>query len=209
MTLSRVAAILLLGASISFAQAPTAAQPYEPLTPAERLKWFGRSSFGPTTMAFSLVTAGLSTWRNAPEEWGPGWEGFGKRYGSSLGRRVISKGVEASLGSIWGEDPRYRRIGEGRIAGRIGNVAKMTVLAYDRSGNTMPAYARFGGLAVGSYSAGWLPDRQRDNTDALIRIAVGLTGRITGNAMREFWPDLKRRIRKPKSSDELLRTPVQ
>jgi hypothetical protein len=209
MTLSKVVPILLLGVSSALAQAPAAAAPYEPLTPAERLKWFGRTSFGPTTMAFSAVSAGLSTWRNEPQEWGPGWEGFGMRYGSSLGRRVIAKGVEATLGAVWGEDPRYRRIGEGPIAGRIGNVARMTVLSYDRSGNRMPAYARFSGLAVASYSAGWLPDRQRNNADALGRIAVGLAGRITGNAMREFWPDLKRRIRKPKSSDELLRTPVQ
>jgi hypothetical protein len=160
-------------------------------------------------MAFSVVTAGLSTWQNDPAEWGPGWGGFGKRYGSSLGRRVIANGVEASLGAVWAEDPRYHRIGEGKIAGRVGNVVKMTVLAYDRQGNTMPAYSRYAGLAVSSYSAFWLPDRQRDAADFFSRIAVNLTGRLTGNAMREFWPDLKKKMRRPKSSDELLRNQVK
>lgn len=210
MTLGRLVPVFLIFVSGAAAQVSTQAQQYEPLTAAERAKWFGSSAFGPSTLAFSTVSAGLSTWRNAPEEWGPGWEGFGKRYGSSFGRRVIAKGVEAGAGALWGEDPRYRRVGEGPVSRRIGNVAKMTFLSYDRSGNTMPGYARFAGLSVSSYAAtAWLPDRQRDTGDFFARIAVGLTGRITGNAMREFWPDLKRRMRKPKPSDELLRTPVK
>jgi hypothetical protein len=208
-TSGKVVPVFLFAVSGLLAQAPQPPKAYEPLTASERLKWFGSSSFGPTTMAFSLVTSGFSTWQNDPAEWGPGWEGFGRRYGSSLGRRVIANGVEASLGAVWAEDPRYHRIREGRVAGRVGNVLKMTVLAYNGQGNTMPAYSRYAGLAVSSYSAFWLPDRQRDAADFFSRIAVNLAGRLTGNATREFWPDLKRKIRRPKPSDELLQNKVK
>ena len=42
-----------------------------------------------------------------PQEWEQTWSGFGKRY---LEREVdvaISNTMEAGLGAIWGEDPRY------------------------------------------------------------------------------------------------------
>ena len=212
MTFRSALPMLLAAASCGFAQVQTQSTEvdYEPLTGEERAKYFGLATFGPAAMGTSLLTAGFGTLRNRPEEWGPHWDGFGMRYGSGLGRRVISKGVDVGLGAIWGEDPRYRRVGPGPMKARLGNIVKMVVLSYDESGHLMPAYARYSGIAASSLLAQtWLPESQKSANATLGRIGMGFVDRAIGNTMREFLPDLKKKIRKPKSSDELLKEPVR
>src|SRR6478609_3069910 len=41
-----------------------------------------KSIFGPYSLAEDVALAGFNTWRNSPEEWGPTWEGFGRRVAS-------------------------------------------------------------------------------------------------------------------------------
>jgi len=59
---------------------------------------------------------------------GPHWEGFGKRYGMRLTGVVTGNAMEASLGAIWGEDPRYVRVGDQPLGARIKNIIVMTLL---------------------------------------------------------------------------------
>jgi hypothetical protein len=201
---------IAVSGGVAQGQTQAAKSEFKSLDGAERLKYFSLATFGPAAMGTGLIGAGFGTWRNLPEEWGTHWDGFGMRYGSGLGRRVVSKGVDTALGAIWGEDPRYRRLGEGSMKVRIGNVAKMVVLSYNESGHTMPAYSRYAGIATSSLVAqAWLPDSRRSADATLQRIGMGFVDRAVGNAMREFLPDLKRKLRKPKSSDELLIEPVR
>src|ERR1700748_1449900 len=78
----------------------------------DRIHWFTRHSFGLGSQFTSLAVAGIATGHNTPEEHGPHWEGFGKRYGLAVSHHVISGGLEAGFGSLWGEDPRYFRVPE-------------------------------------------------------------------------------------------------
>ena len=55
---------------------------------------------------------------------------------------ATSNVMEASIGALWGEDPRYFRVPEESLGGRAKNVIKMTFLARRRDGNFAPAYAR-------------------------------------------------------------------
>ena len=51
--------------------------------------------------------------------------------------------MEAGLGAIWGEDPRYTRDVGAPFGHRVGHAVKMTFMAQNRDGKLMPAYARF------------------------------------------------------------------
>ena len=103
--------------------------------------------------------------------------------------------MEAGLGAIWGEDPRYvRASGEG-FGGRLGHVVKMAFLAQNRDGHTMPAFARYAAITGSSYlSNTWRVDSDATVGRATIRVGLGFLGRIAGNAWDEFWPDVKGRL---------------
>jgi hypothetical protein len=104
------------------------------------MRWVIVSTVGPTSLAAGALSAGWGTLFNLPSEYGTHWEGFGKRYGMRLTGIATGSLMEAGLGAAWGEDPRYFRAAGQPLKRRIGRVIKMTFLAQNRNGNTMPAY---------------------------------------------------------------------
>jgi hypothetical protein len=71
----------------------------------ERLAWFMNSTVGQKSLAAGIVSAAWGTALNKPKEYGPHWEGFGKRYGMRLTGVATGNAIEAELGGLWGEDP--------------------------------------------------------------------------------------------------------
>ena len=65
------------------------------------------------------VESALQTWTNSPKRYGSHWDGYGKRMASKFGTAAVSSTMEASIGSLWGEDPRYHRLGEGSKSERF------------------------------------------------------------------------------------------
>jgi hypothetical protein len=105
--------------------------------------------------------------------------------------------MEAELGALWGEDPRYHRAPTREFKGRVWHSIKTAFIAYDRQGDPMPAYARL--IAVSGSNAlsnTWRPDSQRTAGETMGRIGYGFLGRLTSNAFAEFWPDVKKMIKR-------------
>jgi hypothetical protein len=165
---------------------------YAPLTREERVNWFVKSTIGPPSLAGGVISSAWGTAFNNPEEYGPHWDGFAKRYGLRLTGVAASNAMEVSLGSLTGEDPRYKRSGRGGMKSRIGQAAKMTVLAAQSDGSIAPAYARYGAIAGSNFlSNTWRPDSDSTVSRALLRTGLGFAGRFVGNIFEEFWPDAK------------------
>jgi hypothetical protein len=174
----------------------TEVAPYAPVTTWQRLGWFDQKTFGVQNLGGSIPGAALQTFLDRPRDAGPHWEGFAERYGVSVSTNAVSNAMEAGLGAIWGEDPRYRRDGAGiSFKSRLGHVVKWTVVAPNRDGELRPAYARFIAFTSSSFiSNAW---REPDDTDAehsFARIGFGLLGRMGSNAFDEFWPDAKQKL---------------
>lgn len=157
----------------------------------DRAGWVVDSTMGPASLAGGAISAGFGTAFNLPEEYGTHWEGFGKRYGMRLTGIATSNVMEAGIGSIWGEDPRYLRVSGRPFGARVGNVIKMTFLAQDRQGRTMPAYGRFIAITGSNFlSNTWRADSEATNSRATVRVSLGFLGRMASNAWQEFWPDV-------------------
>ena len=107
------------------------------------------------------------------------WRGSEKRYGLDLAGVATSHVMEASLGALWGEDPRYfRKEGEPTMK-RLGHVVRMTFLAKNREGRYMPAYARYTAIVGGNFlSNTWRPDSDASTSDAIVRIGFGFGERL-------------------------------
>ncbi len=180
-----------------------AAPQYHAITVEERLKWFASSSFGPASLTGGLFSAGLGTWANLPKEYGTHWEGFGDRYGMRLTGVVTSNAMEAGLGALWGEDPRYRPAGPGHSFGsRLKRAAKMTFVAENSRGGLMPAYGRFIATAGSNFlSNTWREPSEADTQHAISRTGLGFLARFSGNLFAEFWPSIVGKFRGSKSSN--------
>jgi hypothetical protein len=174
--------------------APALVPQQRPITAQERRKWFVEGALAPKALGTGLVMGAWHTAVDSPEEW-QGSSGFTKRVLTYDADNGISKGIEASLGLLWGEDPRPVRSGRDDLGGRLGFAIKTVVLAPRSDGHLGPAWGRYAGT-VGSNVAqnAWLPSRLTTPKETARRIAAGLVGRLAMNMWQEFGPDLRRRF---------------
>jgi len=169
--------------------------PYEMMSGKERVRWVIRGTFGPKSLIAGVFSAGISTAGNTPKEYGPHWDGFAKRYGMRLTGVATSETMEAGLGAIWGEDPRYVRSADEAFKRRLGHVFLLTFTARNREGELKPAYARYIAIPGSNFlSNTWRADSVSDSSHALARSAYGVLFRLASNGWSEFWPDMKHKV---------------
>jgi uncharacterized membrane protein len=169
--------------------------PYRMISGKERIQWAAIETFGPESLFAGVLRAGIGTGRDIPKEYGPHWDGFAKRYGMRFTGVAASNTIEAGLGAIWGEDPRYVRNPNLPFRRRIGHVFLFSFAARDRHGNLMPAYARYIAIPGNNFlSNTWRVSSDSTTSAALTRTAYGVLGKITSDAWSEFWPDVKRHV---------------
>jgi hypothetical protein len=178
--------------------APPTADAYVPITGTQRIEWtvdgtIGRRSL---TLIGPLATA-WQTGFNSPEEWGRGAPGIAKRYAQREADVAISNTIEAGLGALWGEEPRYIRSGRKGIWPRARYAMKTVFLTQRRDGSLKPAWGRYAGNTLNNLiENAWLPPSVTTAGQTAIRSGLGFLGRLGGNAWEEFWPDVARHFTK-------------
>lgn len=189
-------------------QEPSHVQPggnVVPSTPADyhkidaqgRLRWFVRSTVGPTTLAGGLFAAGLGTALDNPSEYGPHWDGFAKRYGMRLTGVSTGNAIEITLGAAFKEDPRYFHTIHRPLGSRAKNIVDLTFRSYRADGERHLAYARYAATFGNNFlSNTWRAPSESDWQHALIRTAEGFGARAISNTFHEFMPQVMRKIRR-------------
>jgi len=173
----------------------SAQSPYAPISTKQRVQWAASETFGPESLLVGTLSAGIGTGRDSPEEYGPHWDGFAKRYGMRFTGVAASNTIEAGLGAIWGEDPRYVRNQNLPFKRRIGNVFVLSFAARNRHGNLMPAYARYIAIPGNNFlSNTWRVSSESTTSAALTRTAYGVLSEVASNAWSEFWPDVRHMV---------------
>jgi hypothetical protein len=165
---------------------------YHPITSRQRIRWFLTNTIGPPHLVGGLFTSAFGTAVDRPKEYGPGWAGFGDRYGMRLTGISTGNAIEASAGALWGEDPRYFRAPGQSFKRRLSNAVQLTFVARRRDGRYAPAYARYMAISGNNFlSNTWRVDSEANTHDAVIRTVDGFAGRFASNLFEEFWPDIK------------------
>jgi hypothetical protein len=187
--------ILLASAGANAQDNSAAEQATHAITPAERVSWVADEAFSPGSLTMGLFDAGLMTATNWPREWHRSPSGFARRVGDDRATDIIASGVEAGVGALWHEDPRYARVGGRHIGRRLRHVFTNVALAPRPDGHLTPAWGRFTGLVVGNVvENSWLPPSARTGGVMTVRILDGLLDRLAGNAWDEFWPDVRAHV---------------
>jgi hypothetical protein len=178
--------------------APVTAEAYVPITPAQRGDWIVGGTIGKQSL--TVVGPLATTWQtgfNTPEEWGRGFSGIARRYAQRGADVAISNTIEAGVGALWGEDPRYIRSGRKGIWPRARYAMKTVFLAQRRDGSLRPAWGRYAGNTLNNLiENAWLPPSVTMGRQTALRSGLGMLGRLGGNAWQEFWPDVVRHFRK-------------
>ena len=178
--------------------APLTAGAYVPATGRQRLNWIVDGTVGPRSLFLvgPLATA-FQTGLDFPSEWQQSWNGVAQRYGHREADVAISNTIEAGLGALWGEEPRYIPSGRRGIGPRARYAIKTAFLAQRRDGHLAPAWGRYAGNVVNNLIENtWLPPSATTPGQTIARSVLGLLGRLGGNAWEEFWPDARRLLTK-------------
>ena len=186
------------GAGSANSQAPTALSKASmvqlaPLTGRQKFRFYLRSTYGSTSLAFSLTGSGINQARDAVPEWGQGMAGYGKRFASSFAQKAVDRSIWLGMGALWHEDPRYFASNRSGIWKRTLYAAGQTFVAHKDSGGTRFAYSRFVGAFSAAYiSRQWYPDAYHTTSDYLSAGATSIGIGMAKKVFFEFWPDMKR-----------------
>jgi hypothetical protein len=192
------AALALLSASRLAAQPaaePPSAIAYQPIRPGGRVEWIVDGTFGAQSLATGVAAATLGTGLDVPPEWRRSWDGFGRRYLQREADVAISGSIEAGLGALWSEEPRYIRSARKGIWPRARYALKTVLLSQRRDGHLAPAWGRYASNVVNNVvENAWLPPTATTWQATTLRSVSGFLGRAGGNLWNEFWPDVHRRV---------------
>ena len=152
----------------------------------KRFKKYVNSMFGPWSIGRAVASAGLSTWSNEPEEWGPHWEGFGKRFASNMGRSIMKNTMMYGMDEAFKLDSYYYRSTKRDVGSRIKNAMLSPVTARKPDGKKVFGFPR----VVSTYASSvivaetWYPGR--DWKDGLRNGSMTLLFNGGYNLLKEF-----------------------
>jgi len=175
---------------------PLTADNYSAVDARQRVGWVVDGTIGARSLLIvGPLGAAWQTGFNWPDEWHRSWSGFAKRYAEREADVAISSSIEAGLGALWGEDPRYIASGRRGIWPRARYAIKTAFVAQRRDGHLAPAWGRYAGNVFNNFiENSWLPPSATTREQTISRSLLGFLTRIGGNAWEEFWPDVRRLI---------------
>lgn len=186
----------------SVAPAPVTLSPKEsdiatPVTWKVRLSVFTHKLVGMQAFLETVPGAGSDHARNFPKQWGRGIDGLGMRLASQYGQFLVSEGIAMGMSSIHREDPRYYRRAEGPFGRRLGHALSSAVLTRNTHGRRTIAIGQIVGV-YGSWGIAtlWNPPDQRSFNGIAFYGSIGLSMKAGSNVFREFWPDVRKKLKK-------------
>jgi hypothetical protein len=171
---------------------------YVPLSTRGKFNIFFRSTYDLSTF-FSAAFEG--TLAQAEGQWpgyGGGVRGWGKRIGASLADTEARRFVQSfALCSVLHQDPRYFRSRSHSRFVRAGYaVSRVMITRSDNGKNVFNSAELLGTLFTSSLQNAYYPGRQRGFNRTMERFWSSFSSDATSNLLKEFWPDIRRLLRK-------------
>lgn len=165
------------------------------LSSGQKFRLFTRTVTDPYNLVMPAINAVILKASGSSTGYGSGFGGFAKRYGSSLADSVSGNFFRLyAFPSLLHEDPRYFRAGHGSIAARSRHVFAATVWTRKDDKTFRFNWSKL--LAAGASSGlsnAYYPAENRGAKLTLSRIGLSYLGEASMNALKEFWPDIKRK----------------
>jgi hypothetical protein len=168
---------------------------YEPLTVHGKFKLAAQDAFDPGTIALAAMFAGSDLATNANSSFGHGVAGYSKYWAASYASYAIGDYMtEAIYPSFLHQDPRYFRRGKGSGWNRLGYAMGQIFWTHSDSGKGQFNYSEvLGNSTAVAISEAYYADN-RNATSALSSLSVQLAVDATSNVLKEFWPEVERKL---------------
>src|SRR5580658_823150 len=170
---------------------------FQPISSKQKLLIGLKDSFDwpvyPTGGAFAL----LYQLENQNPSFGQGMKGYARRYGTALADQVIGNMMtESFMPILFHQDPRYFRIGKRRGGKlyRAGYAASRIFISRTDSGGQQFNYSEWVGNSVAvAISNAYYPDTRTVGNN-IERLGIACATDAFSQEMKEFWPDVKRKL---------------
>jgi len=169
---------------------------FSPLSAKGKFKLAADSAFDPYTFPFIGFVSLIGQAENSEPSYGQGFEGYGKRYGTSYGDAIIGTFMTTAVfPSMLKQDPRYYQLGEGTIVHRtFYSVSRIFVTQSDSRHKQFNTSEIAGNLVAAGLSNIYHPADDRTLTNTLSVWATDILWDTVSNVSKEFWPDIRRKI---------------
>jgi hypothetical protein len=171
--------------------------PFEAISAKQKLTIAAKDSFDWPVFPTAAAFAGLYQIENQNPSFGQGVKGYALRFATAYGDQTIGNLMtEAFVPIVTHEDPRYFRRGEGSFWGRAGFALKQIVITRTDSGGQTFNFSEWGGNAAAvAISNAYYPDT-RTASDNVQRLLIACGTDAFSNVLKEFWPDVKKKLQK-------------
>ena len=167
----------------------------EPLTTRRKFYIAAKDSFDYPIYFLSGAFAGISQLENQNPSFGQGAKGYFKRYAGAYADQMIGNMMtEGIVPSLLHEDPRYFRRGVGgKFQRTYYALTRIFVVRTDGGRNRLNTSELLGNSIAVAISNAYYPE-SRNAPDNLQKLALQCGTDALSNVLKEFWPDIKRRL---------------
>jgi hypothetical protein len=167
------------------------------LSPTQKLELAVDETVAPSRFLGSAFTAGIGQARNALPGYGQEWNGYAKRFGSSVASNASSHVFGTFLlPSMFHQDPRYFVKLFGGPGSRIRYaVERVVVTRTDDGRQTFNWSGVLSGLMAEGLANSYLPDGERTAGKTFSRFGYRIGFGALDNIVKEYWPTIFRSLR--------------
>lgn len=164
-----------------------------PLTPSQKMRIAAKDSFDYPLIFLGAGYAGLYQLENTHPEFGQGFKGYLRRFGTSYCDQVSGNLMTEGLFPILlHEDPRYFRMAEGSKLKRTWYaLGRILVTRTDAGAKSFNFAEVIGNGVAAGIGLSYYPDN-RDLPDYMQNWGIQLGTDAASQVLKEFWPDVKR-----------------
>src|SRR5579885_189016 len=171
-------------------------QVFQPISTREKFKLATLDTMDPFNFVIVGIYAGVEQWTNSYPGFGQGATGYAKRYGANFADGAIANYMtEAIMPTLLHQDTRYFRLGEGSAWKRVGYAMSRVLITHRNDGSWTFNSSEFAGNAIAAgISNAYYPADSRSAASAAEKFALNVASDAGFNVLKEFWPDMRRRI---------------
>jgi hypothetical protein len=171
---------------------------------------FVEDSLDPVTFLSSGFSAGMDQASNRDRSFGQGAAGFGKRFAADFTDQASSRFFkDFAYPSLFSEDPRYYRLAYGSVGKRLRHATEHVFVAHHSDGTQMANYSEWlGTVSATTLSNAYHPGNHRGAGSVAQRAGFSVMQDMGFDVLREFWPEISRKLKLPFRGEHETETPV-
>ncbi|HTW63444.1 MAG TPA: hypothetical protein VME17_02460 [Bryobacteraceae bacterium] len=169
--------------------------PYVPISSMEKFKIASKDALDPGGILVAAAAGGVAQLVNSNRVFGQEASGYGRYFAAAYGNHVIGDFMTEGLyPSLLHQDPRYFRKSTGSVSARLGYAISRVFWTQTDAGGTAFNYSRVLGTTSTVAISSLYYAHHRNATISADALGVQLGAAMAANILKEFWPDLLRKI---------------